>query len=150
MTSTVLSQDEAQIRELMAEQESAMRAGDAERLVSRYAPEIVKFTLAPPLRNAGPEVHDPDGLRHWFATFDGPIEYEIRDLTVTAGEDVAFCYSLNRLSATPSGSPQSFNLWYRATVCLRKADGRWLIAHEHTSTPFYMDGSFGAALDLRP
>jgi ketosteroid isomerase-like protein len=35
-------------------------------------------------------------------------------------------------------------------VCLRRIDGRWLIAHEHSSTPFYMDGTFRAALDLQP
>jgi ketosteroid isomerase-like protein len=42
-----------------------------------------------------------------------------------------------------------FNLWFRATLCLRKIDGQWLIAHEHNSTPFYMD-SMKAALDLEP
>lgn len=127
-----------------------MRAGDADRLVARYAPGAVTFTLAPPLRYAGPEVHDPDALRAWFASFDGPVEYEIRDLAVTAGEEVAFCHSLNRLSATPQGAEEKFDLWFRATVCLRKVDGAWRIAHEHNSTPFYMDGSFRAAVDLQP
>ena len=28
--------------------------------------------------------------------------------------------------------------------------GTWKIAHEHTSVPFYMDGSFRAAVDLEP
>ena len=28
--------------------------------------------------------------------------------------------------------------------------GTWLITHEHNSTPFYMDGSDKAALDLHP
>jgi ketosteroid isomerase-like protein len=42
MTVTVQSQDEAQIGQLLAERDTAMRARDAERLVSRYAPEIVK------------------------------------------------------------------------------------------------------------
>jgi ketosteroid isomerase-like protein len=149
-TSTVQSQDEAQIRQLMNDQETAMRARDAERLVSRYAPEAVKFDLAPPLRHTGPEVHDANGLRSWFSTFDGPIDYEIRDLTVTAGEDVAFCHSLNRLSATPHGAPEGFELWFRATVGLRKIDGTWRITHEQTSTPFYMDGSLKAAVDLQP
>jgi uncharacterized protein (TIGR02246 family) len=144
------SQDEAQIRQLMAEWEAAMQARDAERLVSRYALEIVKFDLSPPLRRTDPEAGDVNRLRGWFSGFDGPIDYEIRDLTVTAGEDVAFCHSLNRLSATPHGAPRRFDLWFRATICLRKVDGAWRISHEHTSTPFYMDGSFKAAVDLKP
>lgn len=150
MTSTDQSQAEARIRDLMAETATAMRARDAERLVARYAPGTVIFDLAPPLRHAGPEVYDADALRSWFAGFDGPIDYEVRDLTVVAGEDVAFCYSLNRLSATPSGTQDRFDLWFRLTVGLRKVDGHWLIAHEHSSTPFLMDGSFAAAVDLQP
>lgn len=35
---TAQSQDEAQIRQLIAARETAMRARDAERLVSYYAP----------------------------------------------------------------------------------------------------------------
>jgi len=150
MTSTVTNQDEARIRDLMDEYVAAMRAGDADRLVARYTPDVVTFTLAPPLRNSGAEARDPDALRAWFATFDGPVDFEIRDLDVTAGADLAYCHSLNRLSATPAGGSEPFNLWFRATVCLRNVDGKWLVSHEHTSTPFYMDGSFAAALDLQP
>jgi ketosteroid isomerase-like protein len=32
----------------------------------------------------------------------------------------------------------------------RDEHGAWKIAHEHTSVPFYMDGSFRAAIDLKP
>ncbi|MEQ9505556.1 MAG: nuclear transport factor 2 family protein [Hyphomonas sp.] len=42
------------------------------------------------------------------------------------------------------------DLWFRATTILRRIEGRWLIVHDHTSTPFYMDGSQRAALDLVP
>jgi len=145
-----MSSNEAQIRELVAAQVDAMRSRDAERLVSWYTPDAVICDLAPPLRRTGAEVHDADRLRKWFATFDGPIEFEVRDLAVTAGDDVAFCHSLNRLAATPHGAPEGFNLWFRSTLCLRRIDGSWRVAHEHTSTPFYMDGSFDAALDLQP
>lgn len=132
---TVQSQGEAQIRRLMMERENAMRERDADRLVSGYAPETVKFDLAPPLRRMGPDARDVNRLRGWFSGFDGPIDYEIRDLTVTAGHDVAFCHSLNRLSATPHDAAKSFDLWFRATVCLLEADGTWRITHEHNSTP---------------
>ena len=147
---TVRTQEEAQIRQLMDERATAMRARDAERLVSGYAPNVVKFDLAPPLQRTPADARDVNRLRTWFSGFDGPIDYEIRDLTVTTGEDIAFCHSLNRLSTTPHGAPRSFNLWFRATICLRKVDGTWRITHEHNSTPFYMDGSFRAAVDLAP
>jgi SnoaL-like domain len=38
----------------------------------------------------------------------------------------------------------------RQTLSFRKIDGEWKIAHEHASVPFYMDGSFRAAIDLKP
>lgn len=53
-------------------------------------------------------------------------------------------------TATPVGAAESFTLWFRSTVGLRRLDGVWRITHEHGSTPFYMDGSFAAAVDLEP
>ncbi|MDQ3735673.1 MAG: nuclear transport factor 2 family protein [Actinomycetota bacterium] len=150
MTSTTLTQDEAQIRQLITDKETLMRAQDAAGLVARYAPDILQFDLAPPLQHSGAAVLDPSGVLAWFATFDGPLDYEVRDLAVTVGQDVAFCTSLERLAATPVDYPDSFTLWVRSTVGLRKIDGTWLITHEHSSTPFYMDGSFKAAVDLQP
>ena len=47
----------------------------------------------------------------------------------------------------PDGKEQT--RWIRATVCLRKANGRWRIAHEHFSAPF--DPASGKAIfDLEP
>ena len=37
-----------------------------------------------------------------------------------------------------------------ATLGFRKIDDEWTITHEHSSVPFYMDGSFKAAIDLKP
>lgn len=85
----------------------------------------------------------------WFATWQGPIGYEIRDLSVTAGDDVAFGASLNRISGTRTSGDKA-DVWARATVGFRKIDGTWMITHEHFSVPFYMDGSYKAAVDLKP
>ena len=38
----------------------------------------------------------------------------------------------------------------RATFVLRNSENKWLIAHEHSSVPFHMDGSLRAAIDLAP
>ena len=73
-----------------------------------------------------------------------------RDLAVTAGGDVAFCHSLNRLSATPHDAPQKFDLWFRATVGLRKIDGSWQITHEQELDALLHGRVLRAALDLTP
>lgn len=147
---TATDKDEEQLWQLLADQESAMRTGDADLLVSRYAPEAVAFTLAPPLAYAGTEVSDPERMRRWFAGFDGPVHFNITEPELTVGGEVAFCHSINRMGAVPVGAPDGFEMWFRATVCFARVGGEWKVTHEHASTPFYMDGSFRAAVDLKP
>jgi ketosteroid isomerase-like protein len=145
--------DEQQIRALLEEYYCALEAKQARRVVACSAPDTVVYDLAPPLRADT----DPDrvvvALDAWFATFDGPLEFEMRDLEVIVGGDVAYCHGLTRLTATPSGSTESFDLWTRSTFGFQRQDRRWLITHEHNSTPFHMqttDGTFRAATDLKP
>lgn len=143
-------QDELQIRHLIEKKAAALRSRDAEGMVESYAPQIVQFSLAPPLRHVGEQARDADGVRQWLAGFQEPIDIEIRDLEITVGAEVAFCHSLHRLTATPVGAPDSFSLWFRVTLGLRRIDGAWTITHEHQSTPFDMDGSFRASVGLEP
>lgn len=137
---------EAQVRMVIESWARALRAKDAKGVVSHYAAGFVQFSLAPPLVSA---VADAKGLNEWFSGWRGPIGYEIRDLSLTVGEDVAFSRSLNRLSGTSTDGEKS-DIWFRHTLCFRKIGGEWKIAHEHESVPFYMDGSYKAAVDLKP
>ena len=71
------------------------------------------------------------------------------DLSITASDDLAFARSLNRIGGTKIDSGAT-SVWVRATVCFRRAGDTWKVVHEHSSVPFYMDGSGKAALDLEP
>lgn len=84
----------------------------------------------------------------WFSSFQGPIGYEMRDLSITTGDGVAFCHSLNRVSATRTDG-KKLDMWWRATVCYCKIDGKWMITYEHSSVPFDVE-SGKASLDLKP
>jgi ketosteroid isomerase-like protein len=68
---------------------------------------------------------------------------------ITAGDNVAFCHCLNRLTGTRT-TGEKVDVWFRHTLGFRNVDGRWKIAHDHESVPFYMDGSDKAAIDLKP
>lgn len=144
-----MTPDEITIRRLIDEKAAALRTRDPKAMVAGYAPEVTVFNLAPPLRQPG-DAPDPASLEQWLSTFAGPIDVEIRDLDVTVDGDVAFSTSLNRLTATPRGMTDSFDLWHRVTLGLRRIDGTWQIVHEHESVPFAMDGSFRACTDLNP
>ena len=71
----------------------------------------------------------------WFSAFQGSIGYELRDLSITTGGDVAFCHYLYRVSGTQT-TGANVDMWVRATVCYRKLEGIWMVVHEHTSVPF--------------
>jgi ketosteroid isomerase-like protein len=144
-----MSEDERQIRRLVAEKAAGVRVKDPETMTAAYAREVVMFNLAPPLRQPA-DARDPKPVEAWLATFEGPMDLEVRDLAITVSGDVAFCTSLNCLRATPRGATERFELWHRVTLGLRKIDGAWQITHEHESVPFEMDGSGRASLDLAP
>lgn len=141
--------ESTKIRQLIEERAAAVAAKDAKAMVAHNAPTIVEYNLAPPLRQPS-QGQDPTPVEKWLATFHGPMNMEIRDLEVTVGADVAFATSLNCLTATPLGETESFSLWFRVTLGLRKIDGRWLVVHEHESVPFEMDGTMRASVGLRP
>jgi hypothetical protein len=111
----------------------------------RPACEGTQFSLAPPLAH----VTDVKNLNAWFATWQGPIGSEARDLRIAVSGDTAFSHGLSRMTGSKTDG-EKVDLWFRETLCFRKIDGHWKIAHEHTSVPFYMDGSFRAAIDLKP
>jgi ketosteroid isomerase-like protein len=139
-----------EIRDVITAAVPAMRDKDAKAVIGRYTQDVVKFDLAPPLGRYGDEARDLARQQAWFDTFDGPVDFAVTELVVHAEGEMAWAHSLNRMSATPKGAGFAFELWYRATYGLRKTDRGWLIAHEHSSTPFYMDGSLRAATDLKP
>ncbi len=83
-----------------------------------------------------------------MAAFEGPINYEARDLVVTASDDVGFSHCVTRISAkTKDGG--DVGPWARVTVCYHKIDGKWMVTHEHVSAPFDMETG-KASLDLAP
>lgn len=142
------SNDETQIRTLLAQWAHATCTKNLDAVMSVYAPGATTFDLAPPLQ------HDLDALRAqlaaWFPGFDGPIDYAIGDdMEIAVSDDVGFSRSIDRLGGTRR-SGDEFQIWVRVTMGFRKIGDAWKVAHVHTSVPFYMDGSFKAATDLAP
>jgi ketosteroid isomerase-like protein len=139
--------DEAAIRERIATGVKAIHAMDLGDVMAMYAPDIVSFDIVPPLRHLGAEAKRKEWVDA-FAMYRPPLGYEMRDLTITVGDAVAFSHSLNRVSGTSQNGHRS-EFWVRWTACWRKIDGAWLIAHDQVSVPVDLV-SGRALLDLTP
>ena len=139
---------EAEIRAQLDKLAVAVRGADLEGVKSLYAPEVVSFDVGPRLQDVGAEAK----WNNWmaaFALFQRPLGVEVSDITITVGGDVAFGHSFTRLSGTLKNGTTSGGFWVRATYCLRKIDGNWLIVHDHASVPLD-PGSGKALLNLEP
>ena len=139
--------DEAEIRQRIGKLVEAIRVMDLDRVMSIYAPDIVSFDIEPPLQHVGAEAKRKNWL-HAFSMYQRPLGYEIRDLTITVGDDVAFGHGLIRVSGTMTNGKRTEG-WLRSTTCFRKINGTWLIVHDQVSAPLDL-GSGRALLSLAP
>ncbi|WP_028659834.1 YybH family protein [Nocardioides insulae] len=126
-----MSNDE-QIRELVRRWAEAVHAGDMDTVLADHADDIVMFDVPPPYDGVR-------GIEAYRATWPGFFQwqasgarFEIVELDVTAGEDVAFAHAL-LLCGTPEQLTDTPEVRLRLTLGLRREDGRWVVAHEHHS-----------------
>ena len=137
--------DEAQIRALIDDRVKAVRDKNAN--ASTSAPNVVLFDVVNPFQQMG-SAAAKKRAEEWFSSFKGPIGYEIADLSITAGDNVAFSHGLSHVSATKTDGGQ-LDMWWRTTVCFGKIDEKWMVMHEHNSVPFDVE-SGKATLDFKP
>jgi uncharacterized protein (TIGR02246 family) len=147
MTTNTSRQAETEIRELLEQRAAATRAKDADAATALFSNDVLTFDVVNPMQHVGVESVRPR-TQQWFSSFLGPIGYEMRDVNISAGDDVAFAHLLYRVSGTLA-SGDELGMWNRATFCFQKMDGAWRIVHEHDSVPF--DPATGmASTDLEP
>ena len=142
-TTTTRIREDAQIRECMDAWAQALRAKDIDALMAHYAPEVVTFDLMP-LQSRGVDAYR-ENFEAWFASVQGPIDYEIRDLRVTKRDDVAFCRYLGHVKSTRNTGEKN-DYWVRVTAGFQRMDGQWVVIHEHVSVPFIDRETMRAAL----
>jgi uncharacterized protein (TIGR02246 family) len=126
--------DEARIRDLIERWARAVHEGDLEGVLADHAEDIVMFDVPPP----------DDGVRGtaayretWPPFFEWQRQgavFEIVELDITAGRDVAFARALLRCGTAEEFAREPARR-LRLTLGLRKQDGWWVVAHEHHSFP---------------
>lgn len=126
---------ESRIRALIEEWADAVRRHDLPGILAHHAQDIVMFDVPPPLQSRGMDAY----RKTWdlFFKYHAPSQaFDIEELAITAGEDVAFAIAVMRCgSATFSGPAEKDGFLFRLTIGLRNIDGDWRITHEHHSVP---------------
>jgi uncharacterized protein (TIGR02246 family) len=126
--------DTATIRTQIERWADAVHHGDLATVLADRTEDVVMFDVPPP----DDGVRGLDAYRDtwpgFFAWQAAGASFEIVELEVTAGADVAFAHALLRCG-TPEQLAEHPEQRLRITFGLRKVDGRWLVTHEHHSFP---------------
>jgi len=141
--------DTVEIRQLLDRWTTAFRARDVNGIMSIYEPgqALVSYDIVAPLQYTGFEAYKKD-YQEFLDQFQSPIDIEIRDLSIVAGDTVAFSRGLERMSGILKNG-EKFDAWVRFTECYRKKNGHWLAVHDHISVPVDLETG-KALLNLKP
>jgi uncharacterized protein (TIGR02246 family) len=127
-----MEQDEQAIADLIRRWAAAVHEGDMATVLRDHADDIVMFDVPPPHEGVR-------GIDAYRATWPGFFEwqalgasFEIVELDVTAGPEVAYAFALLRCG-TPDELARHPQQRLRLTIGLHKQAGRWIVAHEHHS-----------------
>jgi len=127
--------DENEIKKLIEEWAAAVRRHDLPAILAHHDPNIVMFDVPPPFQSKGIKEYE----QTWHLLFQyhkRGVAFDIEEISVTAGEDVAFAVVVMRCGPNSSNDPADKDgFQFRLTVGLCKVGGQWRITHEHHSVP---------------
>ena len=129
---TATNTKEIQIKNLVENWAKAVRNKDISTILAHHSDNIVMYDVPPPFQSVGLDAY----RKTWdlFYKYAKPGVFDILDLHITAGEDVAFCFAKMKCedrSTTGDYVPLDFRL----TIGLKKMNDQWTIIHEHHSVP---------------
>jgi uncharacterized protein (TIGR02246 family) len=125
--------DEGAIRDLVENWARAVRTKNLDGILSNHSPDMLMFDVPPPIQSKGIEAY----RKTWdlfFSWSKASGVFDINEMNITAGNDVAFVTALMRCAGTEANGDK-IELEFRLTIGLRKIDGQWIVMHEHHSIP---------------
>jgi ketosteroid isomerase-like protein len=130
---TAAKSGKRQIRKILKQWAEATRTGRNDDVLLNHASDVLIFDVLQPLKYEGTDAYRKS-WDEWQPETTGPGLFDLHKLQIIAGREVGFGHALLHCGGThPDGT--KFEDWARATFCLRKINGRWLITHQHISMP---------------
>jgi ketosteroid isomerase-like protein len=134
MSTSSNNAEQEQVHQILEQWARATRKNLQEDILKNHAPDAVIFDVLPPMKYDGTAAYR-SSWDEWQPETQGEGRFELQNLSITAGADVAFAYCFIQCGGTlPNG--KTFEDLVRATFCLRKTGTTWLIEHQHISKPF--------------
>ena len=124
--------DEREITDLIRRWAEAVHEGNLDVVLANHADEIVMFDVPPPEQGIRGIDAYRDAWPPFFEWQRSGASFEIVELSVAAGDDVAFAWALLRCGM-PADFEASPDRRLRLTLGLRKQRGAWVVLHEHHS-----------------
>jgi uncharacterized protein (TIGR02246 family) len=127
------STDEQAVRKVVEDWVSAVRNRDLAAVLCNHSSDIVMFDVPPPFQSRGIDAYKKT-WDQFFGWAHDPAIFEVNDMKITAGSDVAFVSAAMRCAGSePGGESVAYD--FRLTIGLRKMGDQWTISHEHHSVP---------------
>ena len=121
-----------EVRDLVRRWTEAVHRGELESVLADHADDIVMFDVPPPHRGVRGMAAYRELWPPFFEWQRSGAVFEIDEIEVVAGEDVAFAYALLRCG-TPDELAERPDERLRLTLGLRREGERWVVVHEHHS-----------------
>jgi uncharacterized protein (TIGR02246 family) len=126
--------DEQQIRDLVERWATAAHEGDLDAVLVDHADDIVMFDVPPPQQGVRGIAAYRDTWPGFFQWQAQGATFDLVELNITAGADVAYAWALLRCGTAQDHAAHP-DRRLRLSLGLRKERGRWVVAHEHHSFP---------------
>lgn len=127
--------EESRIKALIESWADAARRHDLPSILAHHDADMLMFDLPMPLQSRGMDEYK----KTWdlfFGCHKPGQAFDVEEIAVTAGQEVAFATAIMRCGAGQGNVPaKPPGFLFRLTVGLRKVDGEWRIVHEHHSEP---------------
>ena len=127
--------DEADVNASVQHLVAAVNAKDLNGIMAYYSPDesLFVFDALPPRQYVGAAAY----RKNWegfLAAYPGALHAEVTDWKTEAEGSLAYGHGIFRTTGQDKdGTPLDLTL--RVTDVYRKANGKWLVVHEHVSWP---------------
>jgi ketosteroid isomerase-like protein len=125
---------ETAIRLLVENWAEAVRNKDLAGILAHHDEDIIMYDVPEPFQSRGIEAYIKTWDTYYAWSQNNLGIFDIRELHITAGEDVAYCCAAMRCAGVDENNEDEF-LDFRLTIGFKKIDGQWWFMHEHHSLP---------------